>query len=78
MNAPTTAFRPKRASLILTEVEHESLLNLADDLRFEGRQSRAAGWAIKVALLVATATRGGPVDPESALLAWAKGQNTRS
>lgn len=74
VNAPTTVFRPKRASLILTEAERDALEGLADDPRFEGRQSRAAGWAFRLAFIVASGTKGGPVDPEAALLAWAKGQ----
>ena len=72
VNAPTTTYRPKRASLILTEAERDALEGLADDLRFEGRQSRAAGWAFRLAFIVASATKGGPVDPEAALLAWAE------
>ena len=74
VNAPTTVYRPKRASLILTEAEREALENLADDPRFEGRQSRAAGWAFRLAFIVASADKHGPADPEAALLAWAKGR----
>lgn len=74
MNAPTNIFRPKRASLILTEAEREALEGLADDPRFEGRQSRAAGWAFRLALIVAGSDKHGPADPEAALQAWAKGQ----
>lgn len=59
---------------MLTEAEREALENLADDPRFEGRQSRAAGWALRLALIVAGSDKHGPADPEAALLAWAKGK----
>ncbi len=69
---PITNYRPYRVNPILTEAERDALDRLAQDARHEGNLSRAVGWALRVADLVAKATPNGPIDPAAALEAWAK------